>query len=226
MELRGKKVALRTLERAHCRELWDAYKAVEPLPTEPLNPGLFIEGADRWFDEMQARQGREQVYLGIFTFDRRLVGDIQLANINWRDRVATLVSASAGVQTGSKGYASDAVRIILHYGFASWTWPGSRHALQPITSGRSACLRRVDSAARESSPVDLPRQKRWDEIAFGLLASRMGPRRKRRWPLRSSRSVRGAGPLRHGADRLAVQTALRCHPIDGGLGASRCTRSL
>jgi hypothetical protein len=68
IELRGTKVTLRTLERADCRQLWDNYE-----PTEPLNPGLSSEGADRWFEEMQARQGREQLYLGIFDFEGRLL---------------------------------------------------------------------------------------------------------------------------------------------------------
>jgi hypothetical protein len=56
IELRGEQVVLRTLEREHCRQLWESYKPAEPLPTEPLNPGLSVEGADKWFEEMQAKQ--------------------------------------------------------------------------------------------------------------------------------------------------------------------------
>lgn len=172
IELRGKKVALRPLERAHCRELWDAYEPVEPLPTEPLNPGLSIEGADRWFDEMQARQGREQVYLGIFTFDGRLVGDIQLADINWRDRVASLGISISRRSDRGKGYASDAVRIILHYGFAELDLARIEARTAAYNLGaqrlREACRFRREGIRRQSIYRG---GKRWDEIAFGLLAS-------------------------------------------------------
>ncbi len=88
IELRGQKTVLRTLEREHCKELWEAYEPAEPLPTEPLNPGLSVEGADQWFEEMQAKQGKEQVYLGVFAHDGRLLGDVQLSNIDWRHRTA------------------------------------------------------------------------------------------------------------------------------------------
>ena len=45
IELRGEKVVLRALEREHCHQLWEHYVPAEPLPTEPLNPGLSVEGA-------------------------------------------------------------------------------------------------------------------------------------------------------------------------------------
>ena len=90
VELEGKKVILRALEREHCRQLWQQYKPTEPLPTEAMNVGLSVEGADKWFEEMQAKQGQEHVYLGIFARAGDLLGDVQLANINWRDRTATL----------------------------------------------------------------------------------------------------------------------------------------
>jgi len=75
VELKGEKVVLRTLEREHCRQLWERYEPVEPVPTEALNAGLSVEGADKWFEEMQAKQGQEHVYLGVFTPE----GEHQLA---------------------------------------------------------------------------------------------------------------------------------------------------
>ena len=45
IELRGKKVVLRTIERAHCRTLWENYEPVEPVPTEPVRPGHSVEGS-------------------------------------------------------------------------------------------------------------------------------------------------------------------------------------
>ena len=117
IELIGSKVSLRTLERAHCHILWEQYEPQQPIPTEPLNPGLSAEGAEKWFDEMQARQGREQVYLGVFTLSGDLIGDIQLANIDWRNRSASLGLGIAAQSQRGRGYGVDAALVILRYGF-------------------------------------------------------------------------------------------------------------
>jgi len=117
VELKGEKVILRTLEREHCRQLWERYEPVEPVPTKALNAGLSVEGADKWFDEMQARQGHEHVYLGVFTPEGELLGDVQLANINWRDRTATLGDSMSHLADRGAGYGADTARTILRYGF-------------------------------------------------------------------------------------------------------------
>ena len=44
IELRGENVILRTMERAHCRTLWEHNEPVEPIPTEHVRPGLSVEG--------------------------------------------------------------------------------------------------------------------------------------------------------------------------------------
>ena len=46
IELPGKKVVLRTMERAHCRTLWENYEPVEPVPTEPVRPGHSVEDSE------------------------------------------------------------------------------------------------------------------------------------------------------------------------------------
>lgn len=117
IELKGEKTILRTLERADCRQLWQTYQPVQPQPTEPLQPGLSSEGADKWFDEMQAQQGREQLYLGIFSLTGDLLGDIQLSQINWPMRTADLGVGIALAQDRACGYATDAARAMLRHAF-------------------------------------------------------------------------------------------------------------
>ncbi|MBN1247215.1 MAG: GNAT family N-acetyltransferase [Anaerolineae bacterium] len=177
IELRGRKVVLRTLERAHCRELWDAYEPAEPLPTEPLNPGLSSEGADRWFEEMQARQGREHVYLGIFSLDGRLLGDIQLADINWRDRVASLGVGITRQADRGKGHAADAVRSILGYGFEHLNLARieARTAAYNLAAQRllEACGFQREGVRRLAV---FRGGRRWDEITYGLLAPELAER--------------------------------------------------
>lgn len=117
MVLKGEKTILDTLEREDCKKIWKDYEPVEPMPTEPLNPGLSFENADGWFDGIQNSQGKSQYYLGIFTFDRQIVGDIQLSDINWRNRTAELGFGIAKKSNRKKGYATDAVRTLINFAF-------------------------------------------------------------------------------------------------------------
>jgi RimJ/RimL family protein N-acetyltransferase len=172
IELRGTRVALRTLERTHCHQLWDTYEPAEPLPTEPLNPGMSSEGADRWFEEMQARQGREQLYLGIFTLEGGLLGDIQLADINWRDRSASLGVGISRPEDRGRGYASDAVRVILRFAFEHLDLARveARTAAYNLAAQRllEACGFRREGIRRQAV---FRGGQRWDEITYGLLAT-------------------------------------------------------
>ena len=116
-ELGGKKIVLRTLEREDCRRLWKEDEPAEPLPAQATTPGQSVEGADKWFEEMQAKQGKEQVYLGIFDPEGGLLGDIQLANIDWRNRTATMGCGISRAEDRGKGFATDAVFAILRFAF-------------------------------------------------------------------------------------------------------------
>ncbi len=170
IELHGERVVLRTLEREHCRQLWDTYVAADPLPTEPLNPGLSSEGADAWFQEMQTKQGREQVYLGIFTPEGELLGDIQLANIDWRFRSATLGCSIACRDERGKGYGTDATQTLLRYGFEHLDLhrvsagiveynAAARRALEKCGFVQEGCERQAIYCAG----------RRWDRLVYGLL---------------------------------------------------------
>ena len=170
IELCGEKVVLRTLEREHCRRLWESYELAEPVPSEPLRPGLSVEGADKWFEDMQTKQGREQVYLGVFTRDGHLIGDIQLANINWQQRTATMGLSIACRQDRGKGYGSDAARVLLRYAFehldlyrvsaaTSACNVAGQRSLEKCGFIREGCERRAVYVAG----------RRWDRLTYGLL---------------------------------------------------------
>ena len=170
VELEGKKVILRALEREHCRQLWQQYKPTEPLPTEAMNVGLSVEGADKWFEDMQARQGQEHIYLGIFARAGDLLGDVQLANINWRDRTATLGCSIAQPSNRGAGYGADAARAILRYGFQEL----GLHRVQGETSefNTAACQVMEKLGFREEGRrrKALYRSgKHWDSVIYGLL---------------------------------------------------------
>jgi RimJ/RimL family protein N-acetyltransferase len=117
IELLGEKITLRTLEREHCRELWLAYEPESNLPTEPLYLGLSVEGADQWFEEIQSQQGKGRVHLGVFTQEGRLIGDIQLAEIDWRHRTANIGLGISRKADRGQGYGRDATITLLGYAF-------------------------------------------------------------------------------------------------------------
>lgn len=170
IELRGEKVVLRPLERVHCRELWDAYEPTAPLPTESLNPGLSAEGADKWFDEMQAAQGKSQLYLGIFTHEGRLLGDIQLANIDWRHRSASLGVGIARTADRGQGYGQDATLTLLRYGFQHLD-------LYRVSAATAACNAAMQGVLEKCKFTLEGREReaiyaggnRWDRLLYGLL---------------------------------------------------------
>ena len=90
IELRGKHVALRALERKHCHTLWEMTEIAEDVPTEHVQLGLEQENADKWFEEIQGKQGQTGVDLGVFTLEGKIIGHVQLHSIDWQDRSAEL----------------------------------------------------------------------------------------------------------------------------------------
>ena len=169
IKLCGEHVVLRTLERAHCRELWEAYEPTEPLPAEPLNPGLSVESADQWFDEIQAKQGKDQVYLGIF-YEGRLVGDIQLANIDWRHRTASLGLGLARQADRGRGLGTDAARTLLRYAFQHL----DLYRIYAVTAAYNVAMQRVlercgfHQEGREREAIYVG-GRRWDRFIYGIL---------------------------------------------------------
>lgn len=170
VELEGEKVVLRTLEREHCRQLWERYEPVEPVPTEALNAGLSVEGADKWFDEMQAKQGQEHVYLGVFTPEGGLLGDVQLANINWRDRTATLGGSMSHLADRGAGYGTDAAHTILRYGFRELGLHRVEGEMAEFNTAARRVMEKLGFREEGRRRQALYRSGRyWDSIIYGLL---------------------------------------------------------
>lgn len=170
IELRGEKIILHTLEREHCRELWEAYEPADPVPTEPLNPGLSVEGADKWFEQIQAKQGKEQVYLGVFTPDGEVIGDIQLSNIDWRHRTASIGLSIARRADRGRGYGRDATVTLLRYAFRHL----DLHRVSAAIATHNAAAQRVletcgfvqEGRARGAIYCA---GRRYDQLGYGLL---------------------------------------------------------
>ena len=170
IELAGKNVKLRTLEREHCRYLWQEYEPEQPVATEPVNPGLSIESAETWFEEIQKTQGKTQVYLGIFLTNGDLIGDIQLAHIDWRNRSASLGISITKRENRGRGYGTDAVLTLIKYAFESLDlFRLSANTLVHNTGARQVLENasfKLEGCERESVTIS---GRRWDRLRFGLI---------------------------------------------------------
>ena len=117
IKLQGESVYLATLEKEHCQILWEAFEYDEKNITEPLNIGHSVEKADDWFNEIQRLQGDGNVRLGIFLQNGKVIGDVALQDIDWRNRSCSIGLGIQMIEHRSKGYGSEAVRLMLEHGF-------------------------------------------------------------------------------------------------------------
>ncbi len=117
MKLQGKDIYLDTLSRENCRTLWNDYEYDFDNPTEELSLGLSDEQADAWFDEIQRLQGKENLRLGIFLNDKRVIGDAALQGIDRTNRKCSVGISINKLVNRSKGYGQQALRLLLKYAF-------------------------------------------------------------------------------------------------------------
>ena len=115
MSITGKKVRLRAIERsdipAFVRWLNDPEVTQYLVAYMPMS----LAQEERWF-ESQLEQ-RDQFVLGVETLDGKLIGNLALAHIDWKNR-----RAGMGVMLGEKeywgqGYGTDAITTLLGFAF-------------------------------------------------------------------------------------------------------------
>ena len=116
-KLQGEKIYLATLEREDCRKIWQDDEYDFGQMTEPFILGRSSAKADEWFEEIQKLQGNVHIRLGIFLPDGTVIGDIALQDIDWQNRCCSLGYGLTKLEYRCKGYATDAAKTILKYGF-------------------------------------------------------------------------------------------------------------
>lgn len=117
LKLQGERIYLSVLERKDCKELWESFEYDFKNPSEPLNIGHSVEKADDWFTEIQKLQGNKNVRLGIFLNDGTVIGDVALQDIDYQNRSCTIGLGLHKIESRNKGYGTEAVRLMLDYGF-------------------------------------------------------------------------------------------------------------
>lgn len=117
MRLQGEDIYLDTLEREHCRRLWQEFEYDFACPAEPLNPGFSVEKADEWFADIQRDQGGRHIRLGIFLNDGTVIGDAALQDLSVEHRSCTVGMGFSRLEYRGRGYGSQALRLMLKLGF-------------------------------------------------------------------------------------------------------------
>ena len=117
MKLQEKDIYLTTLSREDCKTLWNDFEYDFDNPTEELNLGHSDEKAEGWFDEIQKLQGNRHIRLGIFKNDGTVIGDVALQDIDRVNRNCSVGMGMAKIENRSKGYGTQAVMLMLNYGF-------------------------------------------------------------------------------------------------------------
>ena len=117
VKLQGKRIYLGTIEKEHCKTLWEEFEYDFVNKTEELNIGHSIEKTEEWFEQIKKEQGNTHVRLGIFLNNGKIIGDIALQDINYKNRSCSIGMGMSKLEYRNKGYGKEAVKILLDYGF-------------------------------------------------------------------------------------------------------------
>lgn len=170
IKLTGERIYLTTLELDDCKKLWDNYEYDFEALTEPANIGHSNIKAEKWFEEIQKDQGTKHVRLGIFLLDGTVIGDVALQDINWKNRVCSTGLGIINKNYRSKGYGTEAVKLMLSYGF-------NNIGLERITAntliqniGAQKSLEKCEFflEGRERKAVYFA-GKKWDRLNYAIL---------------------------------------------------------
>lgn len=175
IKLQGEKIYLATLEREDCKRVWEDTEYDFGQLTEPFIVGRSSANADAWFNEIQKAQGNTHIRLGIFLpekdFDGAVIGDIALQDIDWQNRTCTLGYGLTKLDYRGKGYATDAAKIILRYGFCHLGFERISSSTQENNIGSQRVLEKCGFTleGRERKAKYFA-GKRHDRLIYGLLA--------------------------------------------------------
>lgn len=113
--IKGKKIALRALEKNDLKRCWKWMNDPEVFVGEPgiRLPESFYE-EEKWYEETQ-KDVRTKIFA--IQIGKRHIGNIGLHNIDNRNKRAELGIMIGDKNCWDKGYGSDAIKTILSMGF-------------------------------------------------------------------------------------------------------------
>jgi diamine N-acetyltransferase len=115
MTIPGKRIRLRAIERSDIPTFVRWFN--DPEVTKHLGLYLPMSQAqeERWFE--RHLQDEKRHIFGIETVDGKLIGNIGLEDVNWKDRSAELGIVIGEKDYWDKGYGTEAVTTLLGFAF-------------------------------------------------------------------------------------------------------------
>ena len=118
IKLLGKDICLAALERNDCKRICEDNEYNFDNPVEATLFGWSVENSDEWYREIQQLLKSDvNIRLGIFLIDGTIIGDVALQSIDRTNRSCSLGIGIAKTENRYKGYGTQALRLILEYGF-------------------------------------------------------------------------------------------------------------
>ncbi len=115
MKIEGKEVYIGTLEKQDFDTIWQDYEYDFEEDCENLYLGYSKEKADELYQAIQANQGRESLYLGIF--NKKPLGYIALKDMDMVNRSCSIELAISKIANRNKGYGREALELMVKYAF-------------------------------------------------------------------------------------------------------------
>ncbi|MCL2187209.1 MAG: GNAT family N-acetyltransferase [Defluviitaleaceae bacterium] len=172
VKLQGDQIYLAALERGDCAKIYEDNEYDFANPVEPFLFGGSLENANAWYEEIQQLlRDNVNIRLGIFLNDGTVIGDVALQGINDKHRSCSVGIGISQEKYRSKGYGTEALRLILNYGF-------NHIGLERITAETLEINLPAQKALEKAgfTPEGRMRKavyfrgKRYDELCYGLLA--------------------------------------------------------
>jgi len=159
----GEQIVLRALTAKDLvtLEAWDADPEIEELMGRKFAP----ESPTEWFRRM-LRDTRARA-MAIETASGRLIGELELAQINWRSGSAELRICIGEKDCWSLGLGTDALRSALHLAFGPW---GLRTIYLRVFANNGRAIRAYEKCGFRREGYLPPSERRGDPDGVVLMS--------------------------------------------------------
>jgi len=172
IKLQGQDIYLAALERKDCKKICEDNEYDFANPVEPTLFGWSVENSDEWYDDIQRLLKSDvNIRVGIFLNDGTVIGDVALQGIDRANRSCSVGIGMAKICSRNKGYGTQALRLILEYGFAIQGFERISASTLEINIPAQKMLEKLGFVleGRERKAVYF-RGTKYDVLNYGLLA--------------------------------------------------------
>ena len=174
MSITGKKIRLRAIERSDIPAFVRWFNDPEVRQYLAVYMPMSQAQEERWF-EAQLEQ-RDRFIFGIETLDGKLIGNLGLINIDWKNSQAVLGIVLGEKEYWGQGYGTDAIRALLSFAFTKMNLNRIRLSVFDYNERAQRCYRKcgfqLEGRLRQAHFSD---GRYHDELVMGILREEFDP---------------------------------------------------